>query len=74
MDKKTRKIGKDLIQIQLANELTERLGSQLLNIGGEINMRSIPPIGYHKIYNLYAKKIGEGKYNLMADIETEPAT
>jgi len=65
---------KNLIQVQLADELTTLLGSHLANMGGEINMRSIPPVGYHRIYNLYAKKVGEGKYNIMADIETEEAT
>ena len=45
---------------------------ELINLKGEGSMPSLPPTGFHKIYNIYAKKIGEGKYNIMADIETEP--
>ena len=51
--------------------LTEWMGDiHELTEGGDIII-SNPPSGFHKIYNIYAKKIGD-KYHLMVDVNTEP--
>ena len=38
---------------------------------GNVVFTSSPPSGYHKIYNIWAKKVG-GTYQLVIDVETEP--
>lgn len=35
------------------------------------SLRSIPPSGYHKVYNIYARKVVRG-YNLLMEVDTEP--
>ena len=37
----------------------------------KLSFTSSPPSGYHKIYNIYAKKVG-GSYHLVLVIESEP--
>lgn len=52
--------------------LEEWMGENIhaLDEGGDIVV-SNPPSGYHKIYNIYARKIG-AKYHLTIDVENEP--
>jgi len=53
--------------------LGEWMGEDLHTVDTEdgILLVSVPPSGYHKIYNLYAEKTGE-KYHLKMDYEEIP--
>jgi len=52
--------------------LGEWMGEDIHEIveGGEL-ISSAPPSGYHKIYGIYAKKVGT-QYHLIMVVETEP--
>lgn len=55
------KVGVDLSAVQ----------TSLDYIVNQLAVKSQPPIGFHKIYEVYAKKIGD-KYHLVMVVETEP--
>ncbi len=38
----------------------------------DIVLTSEPPSGFHRVYGMYAKKVGGGNYHLMLILESEP--
>ena len=60
------------VSVGEALDSTEWAGDDIhtLTEDGEIIV-SAPPSGFHKIYGLYAKKVGN-KYHLMMVVEAEP--
>lgn len=49
---------------------------ELINLKGADSVASEPPVGYHKVYDIYAKKISSDpdKYSIMLGIESEEET
>ena len=56
---------------QLGGSTGRFLVETIASLVDGISLTSKPPVGCHKVYNIYAKKVGD-TYHLVMEIETEP--